>query len=194
MEPAVQAGRKLAGVDAVAGRLPRRPILHPGVVSRNGWNRPGVGAAADAGDRRIGQAPFLLGQLPRGFRPDTARKSADRRGTDLRAGDRADQVEGAIDVGHPIAQRTSFLWRPSREYRCQRSPGSPLGAQQPHAEDVGLLADRCRWCPAARSRTTRPKRRGDSGGGHAVHAGAGLGDDAFPCPCAGQEIWPACSC
>ncbi|MNQ89294.1 hypothetical protein D3C85_1046000 [compost metagenome] len=92
----------------------------------------------------------------------------------MRAGDGADQVEGAVDVGHPVAQ--GFV------HRVLQGAGAGgdrdhLGAQQLHAEDVGLLAVDVGGAHV--DHALQAEARGHGGGGHAVHAGAGLGDDAF---------------
>ena len=104
--------------------------------SRNGWNRPhGVGAAADAGDERIGQPAFgglhLLARLAADDRLEIAHHGRIR----MRAGDRADAIERVGDVGDPIAQR---LFIASLSVLEPRLDGANLGAEHFHPPAFGF--------------------------------------------------------
>ena len=85
----------------------------------------------------------------------------------------ADQVVGVAHIGDPIAQR--LVHRVFQGLRA-RGDGVDLGAQQLHADHVGLLAldvDR-----AHENLAGQAEARADGGNRHPMLAGAGLGDDA----------------
>gem|GEM_PF-2562505 len=170
---AVEAGGMLAGLDAVAGRFDADD-LHALVIEEGVEQAHGVGAAADAGDQRVGQAAFLGLQLVAGFLADHRLEVADHGRVGMGTCDSADQVEGAVDVGHPVAQ--GFV---HRVFQRAGAGGDRdhLGAQELHAEDVGLLAVDVGGAHV--DHALHAEARGHGGGGHAVHAGAGLGDDAL---------------
>ena len=65
----------------------------------------GVGAAADAGDQRVGQAAFGLQHLLARFAADDRLEIAHHGRIGMRARRRADDVEGVLDIGDPVAQR-----------------------------------------------------------------------------------------
>ena len=91
----------------------------------------------------------------------------------MRAGAGADAIEGVGDVGHPVAQRLVHRVLQRARARLHRPH---LGAEQLHAEDVGLLpldVDRAHVDDAFQA-----EAGAGGGGGDAVLAGAGLGDDA----------------
>ena len=101
----------------------------------------------------------------------------------MRAGGRADEVEGVVDVGRPSRAAP----RSSRPSACREPDvtGHDLGAQQLHAEDVGLLpldVGRAHVDDAGQA-----EARADRRGGDAVLAGAGLGDDARLAHAPGQQ-------
>ena len=92
----------------------------------------------------------------------------------MRASHGADQVKGAVNVGHPVTQgfvHCIFEGAGAGHHRDH------FGAQQLHAEHVGLLA--LDVGGAHVDHALQAKARSHGGSGHAVHAGAGLGDDAF---------------
>ena len=90
----------------------------------------------------------------------------------MRAGGGADDVEGVVDVRDPVAQR--LVHRVLERLRAALDRAH-LGAEQLHAEHVGRLPlDIAR---AHEDHAGQAEARGDGGGGDAVLAGAGLGDD-----------------
>ena len=91
----------------------------------------------------------------------------------MRAGDGADDVEGVVDVGHPVAHGLveGILERPRAGLDRH-----DVGAQQLHAIDVGGLAPDVLAAHVDHALQAEARRHG--GGGHAMLAGAGLGDDA----------------
>ncbi len=175
------AGGVLAGVDAVAGRFDADD-LHALVIEERVEQADGVGAAADAGDQRVGQAAFLLHDLLAHFVADHRLEVADHGRVGVRAGGGADQVEGVVDVRHPVAQR---LVHGVLEGAGAGGDRDHRGAEQAHAEDVGLLAIDVGGAHV--DHALHAEARGHGGGGHAVHAGAGLGDDALLAHALGQE-------
>ncbi len=133
----------------------------------------GIGAAADTGEDGVGLAPGELRHLLSRLAPDHRLEIAHHHRIRMRTGDGADDVEGVLDVGHPVAHR--FVERVLQRLRSafHRHHGS---AQQLHAIDVRRLAlDVLR---AHVDHALHAVARGDSGGRHPVHAGAGFGDDA----------------
>src|SRR5262245_4244341 len=62
-----------------------------------------VAAAADAGDRVVGQAPLRLEDLRTRLAADDALEVADEHGIRVRSGRAADEVVGVADVRHPAA-------------------------------------------------------------------------------------------
>src|SRR5690606_23681989 len=175
------AGGVLAGVEAVASRFDADD-LHAGVVEEGVEQADGVGATANAGHQRIGQAAFLLHDLLAHFVADHRLKVADHGRVGVRAGGGADQVEGAVDVGHPVAQRFvhGILQRAG-----SGGNRNHLGAQELHAENVGLLALDIGGAHVDYAFQAEARRYG--GSGDAVHAGAGLGDDALLAHAFGQQ-------
>ncbi len=100
----------------------------------------------------------------------------------MRAGDGADDVERVRAGAGPVAE--GFVHR-VLERGGARGDGDDLRAEQFHAADVGrLAADVFR---AHEDLALEPEAGGDGGGGDAVLAGAGLGDDAFLAHAAGEE-------
>ena len=133
----------------------------------------GVRAAADAGDQQIGQALFLLQNLPARFVADDALEIAHHHRIRMRAVSGAENVMRGADVGDPIAHRfvdgflQGFLAGLHRH---------DFRAEHFHAEDIQRLPfaiDRAHVDDAF-----QPEHRADGGGGDAVLARAGFGDDA----------------
>ena len=139
----------------------------------------GVGAAADSGDDGVGQPAFLFEDLRARLDADHRLEVAHQFRVGMRPGRGADHVIGVLDIGHPVAQRLVH-----RVLQCA-VPGADrphLGAQQLHAEHVGLLP--LDVGGAHIDHAGQAEARGDGGRSHAVLAGAGLGDDAASCPSA----------
>ena len=100
----------------------------------------------------------------------------------MRAGHGADAIEGVLDIGHPVAQR--FVQRVLQGARAGLG-GHHFGAQQLHAEHIGLLAldiDLAHVDDAFKA-----EAGAGGGGGHAMLAGTGLGDDALLAHAAGEQ-------
>src|SRR5690606_35786815 len=100
----------------------------------------------------------------------------------VRAGHRADDVEGVGDVGHPVAH--GFVQRVLERGRAA-AHRYHLGAEQLHAIDVDLLPLDVGRAHVDHALQPQPGRHG--GAGHAVLPGAGLGDDPRLAHAAGQQ-------
>ena len=133
----------------------------------------GVGTAADAGDQRIGQTAFRSHDLLARLAADDRLKVAHHGGIRVRAGDRANAVEGIVHVGDPVAQRLvhRVLQRLGTGFH-----GANLCAEDLHPEHVRLLPLDVHRAHVDDAR--QAELGAQSGGGNAVHAGASLGDDA----------------
>ena len=106
----------------------------------------------------------------------------------MRADDRAEAVVGRLDRAHPVAEG---LVDGVAERARAAADRPDFGAQQLHAEHVGPLpAD---VFLAHVDHALQPEAGAGRGGGHAVLAGAGLGDHAPLAHAAGQAApGPAC--
>ena len=94
-------------------------------------------------------------------------------GIRVRAGDGADAIKRVGDIGDPVAQR---LVHGVFQRLRTRLDGANLGAEHLHAQHVRLLpldVDRAHIDDAGQAELGAQR-----GGGDAMHAGAGLGDDA----------------
>ena len=89
----------------------------------------------------------------------------------VRAGRRAEEVGGVVDTGHPVAQR---LVDRVLERGAAGGDRHDLGAEQLHPGDVQRLALGVDLAHVDGAVEAEVRRRG--GRGHAVLAGAGLGD------------------
>src|SRR5579863_3827682 len=92
----------------------------------------------------------------------------------MRAGDGTDAIKGAVDVGHPVAQR--LVHRILERLRAGFDRHHP-GAEHVHAKHIRLLpldVDRAHIDDAFEAEARAERRGGD-----AVHAGAGFGDNAL---------------
>ena len=169
---AVQRGRVQPGLDAVAAGLDA-DHRHARIVEERVEQPHRVRAAADAGDERVGQPALGLLQLRARLVADHRLEVAHHRRIGVRPGDRADHVERVVDMGDPVAQRLVHRVLQGRGARMHRHD---LGAEQLHAEDVGLLpldVGRAHIDDAG-----QVEERAGGRGRDAVLAGAGLGDDA----------------
>ena len=88
----------------------------------------------------------------------------------------------AADVGHPIADG---LVDRVLERAAAAVHRADFGAQQAHAQHVGLLAGNIHRAHV--DDALQPEQRRGGGGGHAVLPGAGLGDDAALAHAFGQQ-------
>ncbi len=131
-----------------------------------------VAAPADRRDQQVGQAADAAEHLRAGFLADHALEIADQFGIGVRAGGGADDVEGVMDVGDPIAQRLVHRVFQRRRAGGDRDHGR---AEQLHPEHVGCLPRHIGRAHEDRAGQAEP--RADRGGGDAVLARAGLGDD-----------------
>jgi hypothetical protein len=105
--------------------------------------------------------------------PITVWKSRTICGIGMRAGRRADDVERVVHIGDPVAQR--LVHRILQRARAGRH-GPHFGAQQIHAEHIGLLPLDIDFAHIDDAGKT--EARGDRGRRHAVLARARLRDDA----------------
>ena len=100
----------------------------------------------------------------------------------MRARDGADAVERILDIGDPVAQRlVQRILQRARARQCRHH----FGAQELHAEHIGLLPldiDLAHIDDAFEA-----EARAGGGGGDAMLAGAGLGDDARLAHAPGQQ-------
>lgn len=99
-----QGGRVLAGLDAVSGGL-EADQADVGVRDEGVEEADGVGAAADAGRDGVRQPSGALQDLAAGLDADDPVEVADHGREGVRAGDRAEEVVGAVHVGDPVAER-----------------------------------------------------------------------------------------
>ena len=143
-------------------------ILEKGIKKADG-----VGAAADTGHEQIRQALFLFQNLPARLVADDALKIAHHERIGMRAIDRAEDVMGVADVGHPVAHG---LVDGLLEGLLAGGDGHDLRAEHFHAIDVERLALAIHFAHV--DDAFQAEHGGDGGGGDAVLAGAGFGDDA----------------
>ena len=153
-----------------------------GIVEEGVEQAHGIGAAADRGDQRIRQPALGLLHLRLGLLADHRLEVAHHHRIGVRAGDGADAVVGVLDIGDPVAQR---LVHRILQRRGAGGDRDHLGAEQLHAEDVGLLP-----LDVGRAHEDGAGQVEQGAGGrrrHAVLAGAGLGDDAGLAHAPGQQ-------
>ena len=132
--------------------------------------------------RTVGQTAFRRDHLFPHFLPDDGLEVADHGGIGMRAGGRADDVEGVFDVGDPVAQRLVHGVLEGARAGFDRLD---LGPQQLHAEDVGLLPLDVGFTHV--DRAGQIEQRADGRGGDAVLAGPGFRDDAALAHPPGQQ-------
>ena len=102
----------------------------------------------------------------------------------MRSEDGAEDVVRGADVGDPVANRfvDGILERPASARH-----GHDFSAEEPHAEDVGLLARHVDFAHVDHAAQSEKSARG--GGGDAMLSGAGLSDDApLPHPLRDQRL------
>ena len=142
----------------------------------------GVAAAADAGGHRVRQAAVFGQHLRARLAADHGVEVADHARIRVRPGHGADDVEGVAHVGDPVAHR--LVQRVLQRGRAagHRHHGR---AEQLHPVDVDLLPFDVGGAHVHDALEAQSRR--DRGRGHAVLAGAGLGDDPGLAHAAGQQ-------
>ncbi len=130
----------------------------------------------------VGQTPFRFFHLPAHFLADDGLEVAHQRRVRMRAGDGADDVEGALDIRDPVAQR--LVHRVLQRARAGLHRHH-LGAEQLHAEHVGLLARDVDFAHV--DGAGQVEQRAHRGGRDAMLAGAGLGDDPLLAHALGEQ-------
>ena len=168
------AGTEGCGVAAGLEPLARRLDAVDGdVVLQEGVEQAdGVGAAPDAGHKGVRQPARLPQDLLPGLAADHGLKVAHHRRVGVGTGDRADDVEGVVDVGDPVAHR---LVERVLQGLGARLHADHLGTEQAHAVDVRLLPRHVDGPHV--DHALEPEAGRHRGGRDAVLAGAGLGDD-----------------
>ena len=134
----------------------------------------GVAAGAHAGHDAVGQPAFFGQDLLAGLVADHRLEVAHHGGIGRRPHHRADDVVGGLDVGHPVADGLVGRVLEGAAARCDRQH---LGAEQPHAEHVELLAADVLFAHV--DMALEAEERGHRGRGDSVLPGARLGDDAL---------------
>ena len=135
----------------------------------------GVRAAADAGDQRIGQPAFGRQHLLARLAADDRLKIAHHHRIGMRAGDGADAVERVEPTLVTQSRSASFI--ASLSVFDPDSTGTTLAPSMCMRNTFGFLpldVDRAHIDDAFEAEARAQRRGGD-----AVHAGAGLGDDAL---------------
>src|SRR5579863_2803200 len=175
MQHARPPARDRGGVqlrEPVAGSLDAEN-LDRGIVEEGVKQPHRIGAAADAGHKRVRQAAFGLLQLRAGLNPDHRLEIAHHHRIGMRPCHGADAVERIVHIGDPIAQRLVHRILERARARLHRDH---RGAQHFHADDIGLLpldVDRSHIDEAF-----QPEARAQRGGRDAMLAGTGFGDNA----------------
>ncbi len=171
-------------VDAITGGLDadERDLA---VVHEPGEHADRVAAAADARERAIRQPPGLLEDLLTGLVADAALQIAHDGRVGSGPDGRAEDVVRVADVGHPVADRGG-----DRLLECPRAvlDRADLGAEHPHALDVGRLA--AHVLRAHVDDALQAEERAGRGARDAVRAGARLGDHARLAHALGEQRLP----
>ena len=151
-----------------------QPIRRTPASGRKAWKRPmALEPPPTQATAASGSRPARSRIWRRASTPMTRWKSRTMRREGVRAGDGAEQVVRAVDVGDPVAER---LVDGVLQGAAAGLHGDDLGAEHPHPGDVERLAlgvDLAHVDGAFEA-----EQRAGGGGGDAVLAGAGLGDDA----------------
>src|SRR6202167_257842 len=172
------------GLDPIAPRLDADQ-LDALVVEKGREDAKRVGAPTNARDHARRQTPLALQQLRARLVADHTLQIAHQGGVGRRTDDRADEVVGVADVRHPVADR-----RGSGLLECARAgvDGMHARPEQFHALHVRRLAARVLGTHV--DNALEVEQRTNGGGGDAVLAGAGLGDDAALAHALGQQRLP----
>jgi hypothetical protein len=148
----------------------------------------GIAAAAHAGQHDVGLLAVarLRGQHRRhlfdAFLADDALEVAHHHRVGMGPGHGADDVEGVVDIGDPVAHG---LVERVLERAAAAVDRHHLGAEQVHAVDVGALP--LDVLAAHVDHAFEAVAGADGGRRHAVLSGAGLGDDARLAHAPGQH-------
>ena len=140
-----------------------------GGTGRSRWSRRRRRRPA----RRAGGPP-APSICARASRADHRLEVAHHRRIGMRAGDGADEVVGVVDVGDPVAQR--LVHRVLERARAGARPGRTSAPSSFMRKTLGCC--RSTSTLAHVDDASQAEARADGGGGDAVLAGAGLGDDA----------------
>src|SRR5271166_1160612 len=147
--------------------------LDAGVVEEGVEDADGVGASADAGDDGGGKLGFGFQNLLTRLFADDAVEVAHHRRIRMRAENAAEQVVGGANVGDPVAHGlVDGVFEGARA----GVDAADFGSEQLHAEDVELLAAHVFGTHV--DDAFESEESADGGGGDAVLAGSGFGDDA----------------
>ena len=173
-----------AGLDPIAGGLdadqPDVFVGDEGVELADG-----VGASADAGGDRVGEAPGFGEHLLAGLAPDDRLEVAHHHRVGVGADGAADDVVGVADVGDPVAYGfADGLFQGAGA----GGDGADFGAEHPHSVDVGGLA--AHILLAHIDDALDIEQGADGRGGDAVLSRAGLGDDAALAHALGEQPLP----
>jgi hypothetical protein len=178
---ALEAGGVALGDDSVASGFDADEA-DLGVIDKRVEESHGVGPAADAGDEKVGKAAFFLKNLLAGLEADDAVEVAHHHGKGVGSEGGAEDVVGVVDGGDPVAHGfvDGFL-----EGGLASGDGDDLGAHEAHAGNVEGLAFHvdCAHIDGA----VHAEAGADGGGGDAVLAGTGFGDDAGFAEALGEE-------
>ena len=151
-----------------------QPMSRTGGVGDEGVeDADGVGAAAHAGDHGVRQPAGHGQHLLARFHADDALEVPHHHRERVRAADRADAVVGVLHGGDPVPER---LVHRVLERAAARGDRDDLRAEHAHPGDVQRLPPGVFLAHVDHAVQAEQGARGR--GGHAVLAGAGLGDDA----------------
>ena len=189
-----RASRPETAPHACSGLMPSPPASTPTIFTELSSEErieqaDGIRAAADAGDQQIGQPLFFLQDLPPRFVADDALKIAHHDRIRMRAVSGAEDVMRGADVGDPIAHRfvDGFLQASSGRPSPARLPRRASSCERRSAPGVAI--DRAHVDDAFEA-----EHRADRGGGDAVLARAGFGDDAGLAHASGEQDLADGSC
>lgn len=178
---ALEAGGVFFGFDAFASGFDA-DHAEVGVIDEGVEEAHGIGAAADAGDEKLGEAAFFLEDLLAGFESDDAVEVADHHGERVGAEGGAENIMGVIDGGDPVAHGfvDGFF-----EGGLSGGDGDDFGPHEAHAGDIEGLARHVDFAHV--DGAVHAEAGADGGGGDAVLTGSGFGDDAFFAEAFGEE-------
>ena len=162
-----------AGGDALAARLDADQF-HLRLIEKTLEDAHGVGAAADAGIDPVRHAAVLREDLFSGLHADDRLEPGHHLRKGMRTADRADDVMGVVHGGDPVAE--------GLVHGILKGAGAigdrhDRGAELLHPEDIGPLAGDILLAHV--DGAGKAETGGHGGGGHAMLAGAGLGDHPF---------------